>query len=98
MAVAIYWYRRYLEQGGHARNTIESYCYDLALFENQTRPKPIDTLKPRDVARFLGDSEKRSTRKRRLTSLSGFFKYLVGSAKVLADRPEREFLSRPDPR
>lgn len=95
VAVAIHWYRRYLEQGGHTRNTIESYCYDLALFEGQTRPKPIDTLKPRDIARFLGDSETRSTRKRRLTSLSGFFKFLVGSAKVLAADPSENFY--PDP-
>jgi integrase/recombinase XerD len=97
VAVAIYWYRRHLEQGGHARNTIESYCYDLALFEHQTRPKPIDVLKPRDIARFLGDSEKRSTRKRRLTSLSGFFKYLVGSAKVLTTDPSENFYPDPIP-
>ena len=95
VAVAIHWYRRHLEQGGHARNTIESYCYDLALFEGQTRPKPINTLKPRDVSRFLGESETRSTRKRRLTSLSGFFKYMVGAAKVLPSDPSENFY--PDP-
>lgn len=95
VAVAIHWFRRHLEQGGHTRNTIESYCYDLALFEGQTRPKPIDALKPRDVAHFLGDSEKRSTRKRRLTSLGSFFKFLVGSAKVLTSDPSENFY--PDP-
>ena len=95
VAVAIHWYRRYLEQHGHARNTIESYCYDLALFEGQTRPKPINALKARDIAHFLGDSEKRSTRKRRLTSLSGFCKFLVGSAKVLTSDPSENFY--PDP-
>lgn len=97
VAVAIHWYRRHLEQGGHTRNTIESYCYDLALFEGQTRPKPLDTLKPRDIARFLGDSETRSTRKRRLTSLSGFFKFLVGSAKVLSTDPSENFYPDPIP-
>lgn len=97
VAVAIYWYRRYLEQGGHTRNTIESYCYDLALFEGQTRPKSIAALKARDIARFLGDSETRSTRKRRLTSLSGFFKYLVGAAKVLPADPSENFYPDPIP-
>ena len=33
LQVAIHWYRRHLEQGGHTRNTIESYCYDLAVVE-----------------------------------------------------------------
>ncbi|CAA9584591.1 MAG: Probable integrase/recombinase [uncultured Thermomicrobiales bacterium] len=97
VAVAIHWYRRHLEQGGHARNTIESYCYDLALFEGQTRPKPIEALKARDIARFLGDSETRSTRKRRLTSLSGFFKFLVGAAKVLPSDPSENFYPDPIP-
>ena len=97
IAVAIHWYRRHLEQGGHTRNTIESYCYDLALFEGQNRTKPIDTIKPRDIARFLGDSETRSTRKRRLTSLSGFFKFLVGSAKVLPTDPSENFYPDPIP-
>jgi integrase/recombinase XerD len=97
VAVAIYWYRRYLEQGGHARNTIESYCYDLALFEGQTRPKAIEALKARDIAHFLGESETRSTRKRRLTSLSGFFKYLVGAAKVLPADPSENFYPDPIP-
>lgn len=97
IAVAIHWYRRHLEQGGHTRNTIESYCYDLALFEGQNRTKAINTIKPRDVARFLGDSETRSTRKRRLTSLSGFFKFLVGSAKVLPTDPSENFYPDPIP-
>lgn len=91
LTVARYWYRRHLEQHGHSRNTVESYSYDLALFETQTGPKPIAQLAPRDIATFLGESEKRSTRKRRLTSLSGFFKYLVGVAKVLASDPSENF-------
>ena len=91
LAVASYWYRRHLEQGGHSRNTVESYCYDLHLFELQLGPQPIAAIAPRDVATFLGDSNTRSTRKRRLTSLSGFFKYLVGSAKVLRADPTENF-------
>lgn len=91
LAVARYWYRRHLEQHGHSRNTTESYCYDLALFELQTGPKPLASIQPRDIATFLGESQTRSTRKRRLTSLSGFFKWLVGGAKVLAADPSENF-------
>ena len=91
LTVARYWYRRHLEQGGHARNTVESYSYDLALFELQVGPKAIEAIKPRDIAHFLGESQTRSTRKRRLTSLSGFFKFLVGSAKVLSADPSENF-------
>ena len=97
LAVAIHWFRRYLEQAGHTRNTIESYCYDLAIFEGQTRPKTVAEIAARDVARFLGESEKRSTRKRRLTSLSRFYKYLVGSAKVVAADPTENFYPDPIP-
>ena len=91
LSVARYWYRRHLEQGGHSRNTVESYCYDLALFELQVGPRSIAALKPRDIAQFLGESQTRATRKRRLTSLSGFFKFLVGSAKVLSADPSENF-------
>ena len=91
LMVASYWYRRHLEQGGHSRNTVESYCYDLRLFELQVGDKPIAAIRPRDVATFLGESNTRSTRKRRLTSLSGLFKYLVGSAKVLQADPTENF-------
>lgn len=97
LAVAIHWYRRHLEQGGHTRNTVESYCYDLAIFEGQATTKRIDKITPREVARFLGDSEKRATRKRRLTSLSGFFKYLVGTAKLLTVDPTENFYPDPVP-
>lgn len=97
LAVAIHWFRRHLERGGHTRNTIESYCYDLAIFEGQTRPKTVAQIAARDVAHFLGESETRSTRKRRLTSLSGFFKYLVGSAKVLPSDPTENFYPDPIP-
>lgn len=97
LQVAIHWYRRHLEQGGHTRNTIESYCYDLAIFEGQSTTKRIDKITPREVARFLGDSETRSTRKRRLTSLGGFFRYLVGSAKLLTVDPTENFYPDPIP-
>lgn len=89
--VARYWYRRYLEQSGHPRNTVNSYSYDLSIFEMLIGPKPVGQIKPRDIAYFLDDSNTRSTRKRRLTSVSGLFKYLINQAHVLEDDPTASF-------
>jgi integrase/recombinase XerD len=91
LPVARYWYRRRLEQSQHPRNTIESYLYDLAIFEQIVGLKPIEEITARDVARYLGDCNTRSTRKRRLTSVSGLFRWLVGQAKVLESDPTESF-------
>jgi len=89
--VARYWYRRYLEQSGHPHNTVNSYSYDLALFESLIGPKPVADVKRRDIALFLDECKTRSTRKRRLTSVSGMFKYLITKVHVLEDDPTEEF-------
>ncbi len=89
--VARYWYRRHLEQSGHPSNTVNSYSYDLAVFELLIGPKPIGDILRRDVALFLDDTNTKSTRKRRLTSVSGMFKYLVERAKVLDTDPSADF-------
>lgn len=91
LAVARYWYRRHLEQGQHPHNTIASYLYDLSIFEQVVGPKPINEVTSRDIARFLGEANSRSTRKRRLTSVSGMFKWLVNSARMLDKDPTESF-------
>jgi integrase/recombinase XerD len=91
LEIARAWYRRELEQGRRPRNTIESYCYDLGVFQEQIGPKPIDRIVRADVARFLGTAETRSTRKRRLTSLRRFFRFLVEDARVLETDPAAGF-------
>jgi integrase/recombinase XerD len=91
LPVAAFWFRRYLEQSQHPPNTIESYLYDLRIFEQLVGPKPIDQIVARDVAHYLGESNTRSTRKRRLTSVSQLFKWLVGRAKMLDDDPTESF-------
>src|SRR6185295_6674141 len=53
--------------------------------------KPIDGVTARDIAHYLGESNTRSTRKRRLTSASGFFKWLVNAAHMLDDDPTESF-------
>lgn len=91
LSVARYWYRRHLEQSGHPRNTVNSYSYDLAVFEMLIGPKPINEIRPRDIAHFLDDSNTRSTRKRRLTSVSGLFKFLIGNARAIEHDPTASF-------
>lgn len=85
------WYRRELEQAKRPRNTIESYCYDLAALEKKIGPKPIDAIDRGDIANFLQDASGRSTRKRHLTSLRRFFRYLIDDARVLRSDPTEGF-------
>jgi integrase/recombinase XerD len=80
-------YRRHLERSRRPRNTIESYCYDLHLFEEVIGPKPLNRIERQDVARFLGEAHSKSTRKRRLTSLRRFFRYLIDDARALRFDP-----------
>lgn len=91
LPVACYWFRRSLEQAQHPKNTVESYLYDLAIFEQVVGPKPIDQVTSRDIARYLGEANTRSTRKRRLTSVSQLFKWLVLGAKMLESDPTASF-------
>ena len=89
--VARWWFRRDLEQQKRPINTIDSYMYDLALFQESLGNKPIDRLNNTDIANFLGQANNKSTRKRRLTSLQGLFRFLVDREKVLAKNPADSF-------
>ncbi len=81
------WYRRELEQGKRPRNTIESYCYDLMVLESLIGSQPINQIERRDIARYLGEANSRTTRKRRLTSVRRFFQFLIEEAMVLTIDP-----------
>lgn len=81
------WYRRELELSRRPRNTIEAYSFDLQIFENLIGPKPLNKIDRRDIARLLGEANNRTTRKRRLTSVRGFFRYLIEDAHVLRIDP-----------
>jgi len=91
LPVARYWFRRYLEQSQHPKNTIESYLYDLSIFEQVIGLKTIDSVTARDIARYLGEANTRSTRKRRLTSVSQLFKWLTNSARMRDSDPTESF-------
>ncbi len=91
--VARWWFRTHLEQLNRPKNTIASYMYDLAGFEEYVGPKTLDKVAPSDVANFLALSQKKSTRKRRLTSLGAFFKYLIQTEKVVDKDPTDNFFA-----
>jgi integrase/recombinase XerD len=81
--VARWWFRRHLEQQHRPINTIDSYMYDLALFQQGLGNKTLDRITVTDIANFLGQANSKSTRKRRLTSLQGIYRYLVDKEKVI---------------
>jgi integrase/recombinase XerD len=91
LALARTWYRRELEQAGRPRNTVESYSYDLQTLETMIGPKPLHRIDRTDIARFLGEAETRSTRKRRLTTARRFFRYLIDDARVVSIDPTEGF-------
>jgi integrase/recombinase XerD len=89
--VARWWFRRHLEQQQRPINTVDSYMYDLALFQESLGNKGISRINTTDVANFLGQANNKSTRKRRLTSLQGLFRYLVDREKILPKNPADSF-------
>lgn len=91
LTLARTWYRRELEQARRPKNTIESYGYDLQTLETMIGPKPLDRVDRADVARYLGEAETRSTRKRRLTTIRRFFRFLIDDARVLKIDPTEGF-------
>ena len=80
-------YRRHLETLNRPHNTIDSYSYDLNVFEQLVGPKPLNRIDRSDIARLLGDANSKTTRKRRLTSARRFFRYLIDDLKVLKFDP-----------
>jgi integrase/recombinase XerD len=88
--VARWWFRRDLEQQHRPINTVDSYMYDLALFQQSVGNKTIDRINNTDIANFLGQANSKSTRKRRLTSLQGMYRYLL-KEKILDRNPADSF-------
>ena len=91
LEIARWWFKRNLEQLHRPINTIDSYMYDLALFQGAVGSKSIDKINATDVANFLGQANNKSTRKRRLTSLQGLFRFLVDKEKILTKNPADSF-------
>lgn len=85
------WYRTELEEAKRPLNTVESYSYDLVKLEERIGSKPIEKISRSDIAEFLGLANNRATRKRRLTSVRRFFRYLIDDAKILKSDPTDGF-------
>ncbi len=91
LPVAAYWFREHLLDEQRPDNTVKSYMYDLKLLERKLVAKPINQVTKQNIASFLGDTQSRSTKKRRLTSVSQFFGWLVKEKQVLAENPTADF-------
>jgi integrase/recombinase XerD len=85
------WYRQGLEQARRPANTIKSYTYDLMVLEQLIGPKPLREIGARDIARYLGDASNKATRKRRLTSVRRFFRFLMDERVLRSDPSEGYF-------
>ena len=84
-------FRADLERKRRPRNTIESYLFDLTVLAHQVPEKAINQITADDISRFLGEANTMSTRKRRLTSVRRFFRFLVDEAMVLSIDPTEDF-------
>jgi integrase/recombinase XerD len=84
-------FRADLERKRRPRNTIESYVFDLTVLAHQIPTKAINQISADDIMRFLGEANTVSTRKRRLTSVRRFFRFLVDDAMVLSIDPTEDF-------
>ncbi len=91
LEVARWWYKRHLEQERRPINTITSYMYDLSLLQDTIGPKKISSISDADIRRFLDQALNKSTRKRRLTSVGGLFRYLIKDEKILTEDPSDKF-------
>jgi len=65
--------------------------YDLALFQDYLGHKIIEKITDQDIANFLALATNKSTRKRRLTSIGGLFRFLIKDEKVLTIDPSDKF-------
>ncbi|HUS13850.1 MAG TPA: site-specific integrase, partial [Chloroflexia bacterium] len=91
LEVARWWYRRHLEQERRPLNTTNSYMYDLSLLQDFLGPKPVERITEGDIRRFLDLAQNKSTRKRRLTSIGGLFRYLIKDERILTQDPSDKF-------
>lgn len=95
LATARVWFRQHLLDQDRPHNTIESYIYDLVVLEHRITDKPINRISETDIAMYLADASSKVTRKRRLTSVKAFFKFLVEELKVLKIDPADSFIPHP---
>lgn len=95
LSTARVWFRQHLLDADRPQNTVESYVYDLVVLENRISNKPVHRITETDIAMYLADAHSKVTRKRRLTSVKAFFRYLTTDLKVLKADPAESFSPHP---
>lgn len=95
LSTARVWFRQYLLDEDRPHNTVESYVYDLVVLEHRISDKPLHRINETDIAMFLADASSKVTRKRRLTSVKAFFRYLTTHLKILKADPTENFAPHP---
>lgn len=88
---ARWWYKVYLESQGHPPNTVTAYTNDLAILYAQVGQKPLKDITSNDIRMYLDSARRRSTRKRRLTSVREFYSFLIKDRKLLSRDPTEPF-------
>lgn len=95
LAVARVWFRQHLVDLDRPTNTVDSYTYDLVVLEHRVTDKPLNRISETDIAMYLAEASSKVTRKRRLTSVKAFFRYLIDDLKVLQIDPTSSFSPHP---
>ena len=95
LSIARVWFRQYLIDNNRPDNTVESYTYDLVVLEHRISDKPLHRITETDIAMYLAEASNKVTRKRRLTSVKAFFRYLTSDLEVLKADPTEGFSPHP---
>lgn len=90
VAEAAEYFRLDLERKRRPANTVDSYLYDLTILARLVPTKSINQVSSADIGRFLADANSTATRKRRLTSVRQFYRFLIQEAHVLSIDPTND--------
>ena len=95
LSIARMWFRHHLLELDRPANTVASYTYDLVVLEHRITDKPINRISETDIALYLAEASNKVTRKRRLTSVKAFFRFLTADLRVLKIDPSENFAPHP---
>ena len=91
LQTARFWFKVHLESSGHPKNTVYAYTNDLAVLIDTIGNKTLRQINEKDIGAYLSSAHKKSTRKRRLTSLREFYAYLIHNLRLQIDDPTTPF-------
>lgn len=91
LGMARFWYKNYLRSHEHPENTVTAYTNDLQILYSQVGKKPLKHINSTDIKAYLDSANRKSTRKRRLTSVREFYGFLIRDRKILQSDPTESF-------